>query len=315
MNATCIFDQFNNYLDTIFPIASEFGKSDDCKKLKQILDLGEANTLTLAVCGEFKRGKSSLVNAILKQNICPVADGIATAAVSVIKYGENPKAIRYFSKVRKTDDSEQLTVEYEQIDLSNIANYSKGSSMEIENTLYIEIELPIDILSNGLIIIDTPGIGSLDPRHLFLTRQALPKADAIFFVSDTTEPMMTTELDFIKDCILPTQKPFVVILSKVDKITKNEMEAYRQEREEKVLGYCDVHIDCIPVSSTLWMDYNSTSNERKKVKSNCEAVKEAIGSFYSKRQKYFEELFRSEFLTLMSNVKIEIDKLLKERDF
>ena len=56
---------------------------------------------TVLFCGEFKRGKSSLINALLQDSLCPTDIGIATAVVTRIMYGTTKKAVRYYGDMLK----------------------------------------------------------------------------------------------------------------------------------------------------------------------------------------------------------------------
>lgn len=306
-----ILEQFSAYLAKVLPLASNYGRKTDCDTVARLMESAESKPFVLVVCGEFKRGKSSVINALLKQEICQVADGIATASVSIIKYGEKQKVVRYYNATGDTDE-EKITVKNEEIPFSSVGEFSQGTLTDLDNTLYLEIELPSDVLSDGLVIVDTPGIGSLDPRHLFLTRQVLPKADSILFVTDTTEPMMTTELDFIKDSILPTNKPYAILLNKADMISRDERTEYKREREDKSSEYCGVKVDCIPVSASQWVEYNSTGDEKKWKRSNGEAVLAAIDGLYLKYCEFQEDMLRQCLIQLLSDIRAEMEKSLAE---
>ena len=81
-------NQFSTLLKTSQVLAKQYGKTEEYENLSKLLEHGKDKSLVLLVCGEFKSGKSSFVNAFLGEEICPVADGIATSAVSIIKYGK-----------------------------------------------------------------------------------------------------------------------------------------------------------------------------------------------------------------------------------
>lgn len=291
-------------------LAKTYGLSEEHDILTKMVNSNVSENLTLMVCGEFKRGKSSLVNAILKENVCPVADGITTATVCIIKYGKAPKVTRYYSVISGEDKN--IHIKSEEIKVSSIEQYAKGTSIDIDNTVYLEIELPNDVLSKGLTIVDTPGIGSLDPRHLFLTQQALPKADAILFVRDVSEPMLTTELDFIKEHICPLKKPFDVVLTKSDLVDKEKCLAYKNDVEKKIFENCNARINCIPVSSQEWIEFNETGNERRRTNSHCDDVLSAIQGFYSRCENACLELFRCRFTKFLSSIKQEVEKSIAE---
>lgn len=311
-------NNFATLLKTSSSIANQYGKVEEYEALSKLLDHCYDNSLTLLVCGEFKRGKSSLINALLNDDICVVADGIATSAVSVIKYGVEPKVIRYFSTYKEDSaDIPGMTVESESVKFDSIYNYTKGSSMDIDNTLYLEIEVPNAFLkSKGLTLIDTPGIGSLDPRHLFLTLQALPKADAILFVTDTAEPMLTTELDFLKDKIIPLNMPLEVILSKSDLVSRDELSTYKCDVEEKISTYCGVNVNCIPISSSEWYNSNHATSEsikeRRRKNSNYDALLSVMDGFYNRKIDSIELLFRNQYVEFLNKLRNIIEKSLSE---
>lgn len=311
-------NQFTTLLKTSNSIAKQYGKVEEYETLSKLLDHCYDNRLSLLVCGEFKRGKSSLINALLNDDICVVADGIATSAVSVIKYGAEPKVIRYFSTYQDDSTSTQsMIIKSESIKFDSIYDYTKGSSMDIDNTLYLEIEIPNAFLkSKGLTLIDTPGIGSLDPRHLFLTLQSLPKADAIFFVTDTAEPMLTTELDFLKDKIIPLNKPFEIILTKSDLVSREELSTYMNDVEEKASNYCGAKVNCIPISSSEWYNYNhatsETIRERRRKNSNCDALLSIIDGFYNRKINSMECLFRNQYVDFLNSLREVIEKSISD---
>ncbi len=298
------FEQFSAILEQSKPLAEKYGKKTEFENLSAILEQGAKKDLVLLVCGEFKRGKSSFINALLGQELCPVADGIATSTVSIIRNGEKAKAVRHYSTlVKNKKNEEELSLNEEEISIDQISKFAKGTSEEIDNTMFIEIETPNALLKNGLVVIDTPGVGSLDPRHLFLTLQALPKADAFFFVTDTGEPLTTTELGFIKERLVPTGKPFDLLLSKSDKVRRDELDRYIEDTEKKVREVCGVKVKCTPVSSTEWKSFNESGNDRRRVNSNCEAVHAAINNFRVRREQLFEEKFREQFVLCLEGVK------------
>lgn len=311
-------NHFTNLLKASSSIAKRYGKVEEYETLSNLLEHCYDNSLTLLVCGEFKRGKSSLVNALLNDDICVVADGIATSSVSVIKYGAEPRVIRYFSTYLEDSAGTQcMTVKSELIKFDSIRDYTKGSSMDIDNTLYLEIEIPNAFLkSKGLTLIDTPGIGSLDPRHLFLTLQALPKADAVFFVTDTTEPMLTTELDFIKDKIIPLNKPFDVILAKSDLVSREELSVYKSDVEEKVSNYCGSQVNCTAVSASEWYNYNHATSEqikeRRRKNSNCDTLLSIIDGFYDRKVDSMELLLRNQYSEFLGSLRCIIEKSISD---
>ena len=259
--------RFNSIISKIEPLYKEQHKEGDIEAMKKMVQKASVKDVSVLVCGEFKRGKSSFINAFIGENICPTDPGIATSVVSIIKYGPLRKVSRVYGDVKN--------LKSEPIPFDDIEKYAKGSSLEIDNTIMLIIEIPSEKLKEGLILMDTPGVGGLDPRHLFLTLYVMPKADVTFFVIDAGEPLSSTELDFYKDKLLQYTNNSKIILNKSDLKAKEELSQLIVDTKSKISEFCSVdksNLDIIPVSSTHWAMYNKTKNEKMKLSSNCEAI-------------------------------------------
>lgn len=168
------------------------------------------------------------------------------------------------------------------------------------------IELPSAKLESGLSLIDTPGVGGLDPRHLFLTLYVLPKADVTFFVVDAGEPLSSTELDFYKDKIIPYSRSCKIILNKSDLKTKEELEQIIVDIKNKISRYCGIDkqsVDVIPVSSAHWNMYNKSKSEKMKISSNCEAVNSTIENSVPEYKRIILEGIKQRVIASLSNIK------------
>ena len=213
---------------------------------------------TVMVCGEFKRGKSSLVNALLDNSgLCPVDIDIATDVVSLIRYGEQARVIRRFGKIGGE--------EFEEIPLEKLNEYATGKSVdpsEDNSTWMLEIEWPNARLQEGLVILDTPGVGGLEAKHAYLTEFFLPMVDVALFVSDVSEPLSQRELDFLKNKACAKARTLAVVVNKTD--TVDDASEYIDDircKLQEVLDepYRDVAI--VAVSSKLKLDYLASQDE------------------------------------------------------
>ena len=249
------------------PLLLNAHKESEIKVINGLLEKVNSNEVSVLICGEFKRGKSSFINALLGESICPVDVGIATSVVSFIKYGARKKIVRYFGDIKKLQEEEIL--------FDDIEKYAKGSSIEIDNTVMLLIEFPLQILKNGLVLIDTPGVGGLDPRHLFLTLYALPKADIVLFMLDAGEPMTSTELNFYKEKIVPYSKQNAIIINKSDLKDENVIKQLLIDTKNKIDEHCNIPTDSlhiIPVSAEHWKMFNESKSERMRQSSNCDEI-------------------------------------------
>ncbi len=146
----------------------------------------------LCVVGEFKQGKSSLVNALLGSAACPVDDDLATSAITLVRYGDEPGAV-----VRRTVDGQAVAERVAIEDLSSWCS-ERGNPENHKGVQRVELSMPSAMLKQGLMIVDTPGMGGLGAGHAAATMAFLPFADGLVLVSDASAELSAPELDFMR---------------------------------------------------------------------------------------------------------------------
>jgi len=204
------------------------------------------------VVGEFKQGKSSLVNALLNAPVCPVDDDIATAVPTAVRHGDPASAAVLREPDGDPADPGREPVR-EPIPLDQVAHHvveaegegaGEGPGRRVDS---VEVRLPRRLLAGGLVIVDTPGVGGLGSAHSTATMGALPLADAVVFVSDASQELTAPELD-----LLTTARrlcPHVVcVLTKTDFYP-----AWRKVRDLDAahLARAGIDADILCVSSAL----------------------------------------------------------------
>ena len=150
------------------------------------------------VVGEFKQGKSSLINALLGVDVCPVDDDVATAVPTKLHYGSEPSASATVSPPPDAPEGTPSTTEA--VPFDRVAEYvteaaNPDNLRRIEN---VDVGVPAPLLDTGLVLVDTPGVGGLGSTHSTITIGALPMADAVLFVSDASQEFSGPELDFLR---------------------------------------------------------------------------------------------------------------------
>lgn len=302
-------DKLRSFLKQIAPTLETYGKKSIVSEIDKAITTTE-DSATVLFCGEFKRGKSSLVNAIIGTELCPTDIGIATSVVTTIKYGAVKKAIRYYGNLLENADS----LKSEEIEWEDIDKYTMGDVLEIDNTILVELSYPSPFLKNGITIIDTPGIGGLDPRHAILTHMALPKADVIVFVTDAGEPMTQSELEFYESKVLSCGKRNVVLVNKSDILTADTLATHVSNTKLQLakLGGPEV----IPVSAKCWELYSKLEENDFLLSSNKDAVLAGITSevetFKKTQYKKYRDMLIAEIDDVYSAISLEIQQLKKD---
>ena len=147
-----------------------------------------------AVVGEFKRGKSTLVNALLRTAVCPVDVDIVTAIPTLIRYGDEASATAYI----EPDQPDGQPVS-EAVALDSLADLvsETGNPANRRRLRSVEVRLRHRLLRSGLCLVDTPGVGGLDSAHGLITLSALDWADGALFVTDASQEFTAPELEFL----------------------------------------------------------------------------------------------------------------------
>ena len=204
----------------------------------------------VVACGEFKRGKSSLLNALVERpGLFPVDADLATCAVLSLEWGEADSAMVYFADAEEGDlgsGPEPVSIPMERV---REFVTEQGNPDNAKNVSRVEMSAPIQELKSGLVLVDTPGTGGVNPAHSAATRAFLPHADAILFVASAVEPLGVAELDFLKLAL--AQCPIVVTaLTMIDNV-ESTAQVVREARTRiaAVAGVDPADLVIVPVSS------------------------------------------------------------------
>lgn len=162
---------------------------------EQQLTMWGAGIFRLVVMGEIKKGKSSFINAMLgTKDLVPVSSNVATSTIFKIRYGAERGYVVHFLK-----ESDKSALPIDVYDLNRFGT-EDGNPGNREQVDFIEVLCPSPLLQSGIVIIDTPGLGGLFKAHKQITYQYVPRADAVFFVTDSVEsPIGQLETEYLKD--------------------------------------------------------------------------------------------------------------------
>ena len=201
-------------LQTLSSIAAEMGLTGDGEILQAAARRLQENRFSLAVCGMLKNGKSTLINSLLGEAVLPTGVTPQTAVVTYLSYGPEKTCRVLFEDGRQQEIRVEEIAEYA-IEEAN-PNNSKGVK-----ALYITYPLPL--LRDGLVIIDTPGVGSIHPKHSQFTYEVLPYVDAVIFLLAVDQPLSQGEIEFLRTLARDERKTFFV-QNKKDRFSPGELE-------------------------------------------------------------------------------------------
>ncbi len=147
---------------------------------------------TIVVCGEFKRGKSSLINALLGEEATPINVTTETVTLNRISYGgRGNEAVLSGGRRIRLADEELLRESLERL-----------AAQLGEPIKQVEIRRPAELLREATIV-DTPGLGDSLRDFSSLVEEALAQADAVIYLFSVNYPLSQSEQMFLRTMIVP----------------------------------------------------------------------------------------------------------------
>ncbi|MFZ5996976.1 MAG: dynamin family protein [Nitrospirota bacterium] len=228
--------------------AIEYLRGCPCEELREKI---ATNTFNLVVVGQFKRGKTSLINALLGAEILPVAVVPLTSIVTIMTYGEALSIKVYFNDGRATEITPESLPEYVT---------EKGNPKNIKDVNEVIITYPSPYLKEGVRLIDTPGVGSIYQHNTDVAYRYLPKSDAAVFLLSVDQPMGKAELEFLQDVKEYSHKIFF-LLNKADYLNENDLKESIDFTRSVLKEIMGAEVRIFPVSARLALEGKLTHSE------------------------------------------------------
>jgi small GTP-binding protein len=160
----------------------------------------------LVVLGEFKRGKSTLINALVGRDVLPTGVLPLTSVVTAIGAGDRDRLV-----VRYGDGREE---ERPPSELANFVTEARNPRNDLGVEL-ARVELDHDLLSAGLELVDTPGVGSIHAHNTDAARAFLPRVDAAICVLDASQPLSGAERELLLE-VSGRVPRLLIVINKID---------------------------------------------------------------------------------------------------
>jgi GTP-binding protein EngB required for normal cell division len=213
----------------------------------------EEGRFHLAVLGQFKRGKSSLLNALLGHALLPTSVVPLTAIPTFVQYGHNLSIYVRYRYGKPADEFVGKPLE-EAVKILEGFVTEEGNPKNRLGVTQVDILHPAPILQHGVVLIDTPGIGSTLTHNTHATLNFLPQCDAALFVVSADPPLTEVEAEFLKAVQARVARLFF-IFNKIDYLSEKEREAslgfFKKVLAEKMDTKDDYPIFCVSTRQGL----------------------------------------------------------------
>lgn len=272
-------DNLNNYgnlrnrlinnINNIKSINNELGLEDE--QLDSYKNNIISNSFNLVVLGEFNRGKSTFLNALLGEVILPSNILPTTSVITRISYSEKPEV-----KVLLNTGEEKSIDHKELVDYVTTLKGNKTESISVTNVYY-----PTTLCKNGCIITDTPGVNDLNEQNVTITENYIPEGDAVIFMLDPNQVFTKSEKEFIKNKVLKNDiRKIFFVVNKFDTINRDGLVNFK--------AYVDKTIKELNLSSKVYY-LSSIKSLKCKMNNTSDEYLESFNEFSLELEKFLVE--------------------------
>ncbi len=165
----------------------------------------------VACVGQFKRGKSTFLNALVGEPVLPTGVVPVTSAITVLRHG--PRGARVRFQDGRTED----------IRVEALPGYvaERENPENRKGVRAVEVFLPSPLLAHGMCLVDTPGLGSAFGGNAAVTREFVPHVDAAVVVVGSDPPVSGEEVALAEE-VAAHARHLIIVLNKADRLTDDE---------------------------------------------------------------------------------------------
>ena len=284
---------------------------------EQLVSIAEANNATfiaeelkninkekyktsVAFLGEFSSGKTTLINALLRTQFLPSFDKPTTAIITEITKGDK----NHFCVVENNNGS----ISSKEIEVSEIATEVQKEGKN--RLLRVEVK-DSELLDENTILIDTPGVSSINETHSKVTYGYLPNMDVVFMVVNINMGSISKSLQtFIEDCPENVKKKIHFVLNCKDTKSPSQIEKLVSEFKNSVNEFIP-NANIIIASSKTALKANESNDSKLYKKSGVNEVEEIIKF---EIPKLHEEIAEGRYIESLIKTKNDLIYFLQEKE-
>ncbi len=197
------------------------------ESLNQLQKKLSNHTFSVGIMGEFRRGKSTVINALLGQAIVPSDIVPCTATLNYIKWGTTKRGVVIFRDGSKKE-----------VSIDELSNYITKITVEAEKMAETVkdavVYYPCPFCQNGVQIIDTPGLND-NEMMTAISENVIPTVDAIIMVLVPDSPFSMTEADFVRNKVMTSDLGRIIfVVNKIDIIDEDDRPRLLNSIKEKI---------------------------------------------------------------------------------
>ena len=228
----------------------------------------------LVIVGQFKTGKSTLANCFIHKKLLPSGVVPLTSVITEIRAG-NKEEIEVHRKNGKTTHEPVERISSYVTEAENPKNR--------KNIEKIVLLCESNFFGRGMVLIDTPGIGSTFTHNTEVTKSFLPNCDAVIFVISSDSPLSTDEISLIIEAQKIAPKLFIV-LNKSDHVSGDELGQLIRHIQRELEKH-GIKQPVYPVSAKVFIESHAKKEVLGEARSAVPALEREIFSFLQNKNR------------------------------
>lgn len=254
-NDTTFLESRNILEETIEELKDIFQTIEYKKELEETKDYIKNQKFSIGITGVMNAGKSTMLNALMGQEILGSSVVPETANLTIVKYDKHPSAkVFYWNKeewnriensaneiesikefvqeTKKTFGDELNSIIKEEshneaVDIHNLANYTSAEKSDKKCNLvkYVELKSDLVFLQDGIEIVDTPGLDDPVIQREEITKEYLSQCDLMLHLMNVSQSATLKDIEFIIDALLYQNiTKLLVVITRADMVSKEQLQ-------------------------------------------------------------------------------------------
>lgn len=215
-----------NALEDMGQLCSDMNLAEQNTKLTELGDQLREHRFSVGVMGEFRRGKSTVINSLLGEKVMPSDIRPCSATMNRVTYGDEKRAVISM----KDGKSESISIEELPRYVTKLEEYDDMAANVEEATVYY----PSRFCEDGVDIIDTPGLND-DERMDRVSREVVPKLDVLVMTLVPDSPFSISEARFVRDTLLTNDlSRMIFLVNKIDMVDEDDRDTLLAEIRKRI---------------------------------------------------------------------------------
>lgn len=280
--------------ELISQLQSDITNEEISKEIKGIKNYLNTQKFSIGITGVMNAGKSTMLNALMGREILGSAVVPETANLTIVKHNSTDNAKVYYWNTQEWErivkSAEQLesmrefinetnkifgedlknyirpTSRFDEIDINDLSSYTSAAASGKKCNLvkYVELGSKLDFLSDGIEIVDTPGLDDPVIQREEITKEYISACDMMLHLMNVSQSATLKDVEFIIDAVLYQNiSKLLIVITRADTVSKEQLDEVikytkssierqlKAQNKDSQLDYILKTIKFIPISGRM----------------------------------------------------------------